>query len=208
MNRRTALVGVLLCPAVFLTSCGGPVRPGAAAVVGGERISLATVQARAAELRTATAGPSGDAGTGPGPGVGAEAEGLARRALSELVRDALVARALADRGLRVTAGEVAGARAADQAAAGGAVQLARGLASRGVPADGIDTYYRQQAGIRLLAAAQGLDAGTEAGDAVVRRALADAALALHVRVSPRYGTWDAQQVALLPDPPGGTALVR
>ena len=206
MNRRTALVGVLLCPAVFLTSCSGPVRPGSAAVVGGERISLATVQARAAELRTATTGPSGDAGTGPG--VGAEAEGLARRALSELVRDALVARALADRGLRVAAGEVVGARAADEAAAGGAVQLARGLARRGVPAAGIDTYYRQQAGIRRLAAAQGLDAGTEAGDAVVRRALADAALALHVRVSPRYGTWDAQQVALLPDPPGGTALVR
>ncbi|MFC8449608.1 SurA N-terminal domain-containing protein [Kitasatospora sp. NPDC057223] len=204
MNRRTALAGVLLCPAVLLTSCGGAVQPGAAALVGGERISLATVQARAAGLRTAAAGPSGDAGTG----AGADADGLARRALSELVRDALVARALADRGLRVTAGEVAGARAADQAAAGGAAQLARVLARRGVPAEGIDTYYRQQAGIRRLAAAQGLDAGTEAGDAAVRRALADAALALHVRVSPRYGRWDVQQVALLPDPPGGTALVR
>ena len=204
MNRRSVLVGVLLLPAVLLTSCGGPARPGAAAVLGGERISLAAVQARAAELRAAASGPSGDAD----PSAGPEADGLARQALSELVRDALVARALTDRGLRVSAGEVAGARAADQAVAGGAAQLGRVLARRGVPAEGIDAYYRQQAGIRRLAAAQGLDAGTEAGDAAVRRALADAALALHVRVSPRYGRWDPQQVALLPDPPAGTALVR
>ncbi len=177
-------------------------------MLGGERISLAAVQARAAELRAAASGPSGDADPSAGPEAGPEADGLARQALSELVRDALVARALTDRGLRVSAGEVAGARAADQAVAGGAAQLGRVLARRGVPAEGIDAYYRQQAGIRRLAAAQGLDAGTEAGDAAVRRALADAALALHVRVSPRYGRWDPQQVALLPDPPAGTALVR
>ncbi|MCX5211083.1 hypothetical protein OG689_17600 [Kitasatospora sp. NBC_00240] len=188
LPAAVAGLGVLL-----LCSCGGPVQAGAAAVLDGERISLTAVQERVAELRTVTAASPGDAEAG--------AEGLARRAVTQLVLDALVSRALADRGLSVGAGEAAAARAADQAWAGGAAQLEQLLAARGVPATEVDRYYLQQVGIRRLAAARGQDAGTEAGDTEVRRALAEAADALHVRVNPRYGSWDAQRVVLTPDRP-------
>ncbi|WP_371479811.1 hypothetical protein [Kitasatospora sp. NBC_00315] len=203
MNRRVAVaLAAVLLAAASLTSCGGPLQAGAAAVVGGERISLADVQARATGLRAAAAAEPG--GTGE----------LAQRAVAELILDALVARALADRGLSVAAGDVADARAQDGVGAGAsgpagadAVRLDRLLALRGVPATGADGYYRQQAGIRLLAAAQGLDAGTGTGDAAVRRALAEAATGLGVRVNPRYGRWDAQRAALVPAgaPEGSTA---
>lgn len=213
MNRRAAvaLAGLLVALAPLTASCGAAVQVGAAAVVDGERISLADVQARAVGLRAVVA---------PSPGeTGPEAADLTRRAVSELILDALVVRALADHGLSLAAADVAAARAADRAGAadraapggdgGEAVRIDRLLALRGVPAAGADGYYRQQAGIRLLAAARGLDAVTGPGDAVVRRALAEAAAELRVRVNPRYGRWDARRVALVPaEDPDGSALVR
>ncbi|MFF1909750.1 hypothetical protein [Kitasatospora sp. NPDC058218] len=193
MHRRTAVAGVLLA-ASALAACGGDgLTPGTAAVLDGRRIPVAAVEARVAELRDTAGGASADARQ--------ESDGLVRRAVTDLVLDAVIARAVADRGLTVGGAEVAAARTAEESRYGGAGPLARVLASRGVPAAGIDDHLRRQLGIRHLAEAAGQDAGTTAGDTAVRLALADAATALHLRVNPRYGTWDAARVTLLPDAP-------
>ncbi|MGV9269977.1 SurA N-terminal domain-containing protein [Kitasatospora sp. NPDC003701] len=193
MHRRTAVAGALLA-ASALAACGGNgLSPGTAAALDGRRIPVAAVEARVAELRDTAGGASADARQ--------QSDGLARRAVTDLVLDAVVARAAADRGLAVGGAEVAAARTAEEVRYGGAGPFARVLASRGVPGAGIDDYLRRQLGIRRLAAAAGQDAGTPAGDTAVRLALAEAATALHLRVNPRYGTWDADRVALLPDSP-------
>ncbi|MFG3050271.1 hypothetical protein ACGFZP_04850 [Kitasatospora sp. NPDC048239] len=193
MHRRTAVVGVLLA-ASALTACGGGgLTAGTAAVLDGRRISIGAVEARVAQLRDGTGGASTDARE--------RADAPARQAVTDLVLDAVVARALSDRRLTVTGAEVAAARAAEQERFGGAGQLGRVLAGEGVPEGAINAYYRRQLGLRRLAAEAGQDATTLAGDAVVRRALADAAIALHLRVNPRYGIWDPEHVALLPDNP-------
>ncbi|MFF2045827.1 hypothetical protein ACFVVX_35935 [Kitasatospora sp. NPDC058170] len=193
MHRRTAVVGVLLAASV-LTACGGDgLTAGTAVVLDGRRIPIGAVEARVSQLRDGTGGASTDAREQP--------DAPARQAVTDLVLDAVVARALSDRRLTVTGAEVAAARAAEQERFGGAGQLSRALAGEGVPEGAIDAYYRRQLGLRRLAAAAGQDATTPAGDAVVRRALADAAIALHLRVNPRYGTWDPEHVALLPDNP-------
>ncbi|MFI6849721.1 hypothetical protein OG535_23570 [Kitasatospora sp. NBC_00085] len=193
MHRRTAVAGALLA-ASALAACGRDgLTPGTAALMDGRRIPVGAVEARVAELRHAAGGASADARQQP--------DGPARRAVSDLVLDVVVARAVADRGPGVGSAEVAAARAADEDRYGGAGPLARVLAARGVPGSGIDDYYRRRLGINRLAAAAGRNAGTPAGDTIVRRALAAAANALHLHVNPRYGTWDPAQVALLPDTP-------
>ncbi|AUY50071.1 hypothetical protein [Streptomyces sp. CB01881] len=193
MHRRTAVAGVLLAASALAACGGGGLTPGTAAVLDGRRIPVGTVEARVAELRHTAGGASADAREEP--------DGLARRAVSDLVLDAVVARAVAERGPAIGTAEVTAARTADEERYGGAGALARALAARGVPGSGIDDYYRRRLGITRLAAAAGQDADTPAGDATVRRALAAAATALHVHVNPRYGSWNPDQVALLPDAP-------
>ncbi|WP_406202510.1 hypothetical protein OH807_24365 [Kitasatospora sp. NBC_01560] len=193
MHRRTALVGALLAASALAGCADGGLTAGAAAVLDGRPIAVGAVQARVAELRHAAGGASADAEQQP--------DGPARRAVTDLVLDAVVARAVADRGLAVGPPEVAAARAADEQRYGGAAALARALAAGGVPGSGIDASYRRRLGIRVLAAAAGQDAGTPEGDATVRLALAGTAAALHLRINPRYGTWDPERVALLPETP-------
>ncbi|GAA2790803.1 hypothetical protein RMN57_23405 [Kitasatospora sp. CM 4170] len=196
MHRRTAAVGALLAAvapaAAVLAACGGGgLTAGTAAVLDGRRIPVRAVESRVAELRHAAGGASVDARQQP--------DGLARRAVADLVLDAVVARALADRGLAVAAAEVAAERADAAERSGGADALARVLAARGVPGSGIDDWFRRRLGILRLAAAAGADAGTPEGEDVVRIALADAASALRLRINPRYGTWDPAQATLVPD---------
>ncbi|MFF1795679.1 hypothetical protein ACIF6L_25095 [Kitasatospora sp. NPDC086009] len=192
MHRRTAVVVGALLAVPTLAACGADgLTPGTAAVLDGRRIPVAAVEARVAELREVAGGASADARRPP--------DGLVRRAVADLVLDAVVARASADRGLAVDGAEVAAARTAAQDRYGGAGPLARVLAARGVAGPGVDDYFRRELSIRRLAAATGQDAATPAGDHTVRLALAEAAL--HLRVNPRYGTWNADRVALLPDTP-------
>ncbi|WP_405011846.1 SurA N-terminal domain-containing protein [Kitasatospora sp. NBC_01539] len=187
---RTA-AGVLLAAAV-LSACGGaPAHQGAAAVVGGEQIRIATVQAKVGALRDATAAAAPEA-------AAQEQAGLVRRTVAGLVLDRVISRALADRGLTVTDGEIAQVRDADARLLGGEAALRRELLLRqGVAAADVPGFYRQQLGIRAIAAAAGQDARTEQGDTVVRKALADAGTALKVEVNPRYGRWDPQRITLV-----------
>ncbi|AUG79382.1 hypothetical protein CFP65_4652 [Kitasatospora sp. MMS16-BH015] len=191
VRRRLAAAGGVLLATAALSACGtGPAHQGAAAVVGGERISIATVESRVAELRTAVAAQQGGARTEP--------TGLTRRMVAELVLDKVVAQALADRQLTVTPGEIADARDADSKLLGGSDALGRELLlKQAVPAAGIDGFYRQQLGIQKIAGAEGKDARTPEGDAAVRTALTTAGAELKVQVNPRYGQWDVKQISLV-----------
>ncbi|MEV4556992.1 SurA N-terminal domain-containing protein [Kitasatospora sp. NPDC049285] len=186
-RRLRTAVGVALAAAA-LTACGTATpHQGAAAVVGGERITVAQVESRVAAVR---------AGMGPQTGAKSnEPAGLARHAVSDLILDKVIARALVDRQLAISQSEIDAARAADTRTVGGEDRLAQLLLSRqGVPAAGIDGYYRQQLGIVKLAGGQ--DPESSSGDAAIRKALATAGTALHIEVNPRYGAWDPAQIAL------------
>ncbi|MFI5531657.1 SurA N-terminal domain-containing protein [Kitasatospora sp. NPDC051853] len=187
--RTTA--GVLLAGAA-LAACGSqPPHQGSAAVVGGERISIAAVEARVGEVRQGVAAETG--------GQQAERAGLVRRTVVDLVLDRVVAQALVDRQLTVTDGEIAEAKESQARMMGGEAELARELLVRqNVPADAVDSFYRQQLGIQKLAA--GKDPRTPEGDAAIRSALTDAGAKLKIEVNPRYGRWDVQQIGLVTAP--------
>lgn len=188
--RRTAQAAAGLSLAVLLAACANtPAHQGAAAVVGDERISVATVEAKVAAVRDASAARPGAAR--------AEQAGLARRTVAELVLDRVLAKALTDRGLTVSATEVAQAREADAKLLGGPDQLAAELLGKqGVPAAGIDDFYRQQLGLQKLATADGQDPRSAGGDEAIRKALVTAGTALRIEVNPRYGHWDPAQIGL------------
>ncbi|MFD8478939.1 hypothetical protein [Kitasatospora sp. NPDC059673] len=188
VRRLRAALGVTVAAAA-LSACGGaPAHQGAAAVVGDERITIAQVQARMSAVR---AGGTVQAGA---PAAN-EQSGLARHAVNDLIFDKVIGRALADRRLKVDAAEIGAARSADSRSAGGDAKLAELLrVKRGVPAEGIDDFYRQQVGLTKLAGGQ--DPTSAAGDAAIRKALVDAGTALHIQVNPRYGTWDTARIGL------------
>jgi hypothetical protein len=189
-RRARTAVGALLAAAALTACSGGTAHQGAAAVVGGQRISIATVEGRLAELRTAVAAQPGGPRTEPA--------GLTKQMVSDLVLDQVVARALADRQLSVSDGEIAQVRETETKLLGGENGLRTELLlKQGIPAEDIDAFYRQQLGIHKIAAAQGKDARTAEGDAVVRAALADAGGKLRIDVNPRYGRWDPQRVSLI-----------
>ncbi|GAA2259676.1 MULTISPECIES: SurA N-terminal domain-containing protein [Kitasatospora] len=192
-RTATGAIGVLIAAAT-LTACGsGPARQGAAAVVDGQRITIATVEAKVSALRDEVAAQGG--------GPRTERAGLTKRAVSDLVLNRVVDRALADRRLDVSAGEIAQARDSDAKLLGGEGELRRELLlKQGVADEDTDAFYRQQLGIHKLAAADGKDARTTEGDAIVRKALAEAGTELKVVVNPRYGAWDPRQVALVDAP--------
>ncbi|MER5863844.1 SurA N-terminal domain-containing protein [Kitasatospora sp. NPDC002040] len=189
--RRSCTVVVVLLAGATLAACGsGTPHQGSAAVVGGERISIAAVESRVTGLRDAVAAESGGQRS-------TERAGLVRRTVAELVLNQVVDRALADRNLTVTDGEIADAREAEAEMLGGMAELQRELLfKQSVAAGDVDAFYRQQLGIRKLAAAAGKDARTSEGDAVVRAALTDAGAKLKIDVNPRYGHWDVQQIGL------------
>ncbi|WAL73548.1 hypothetical protein OU787_19755 [Kitasatospora sp. YST-16] len=155
-------------------------------MVGGDRISIAQVDARVAAVR---------AGAAQSGAAAEEQPGLARHAVSDLVLGKVVARALTDRQLDVSQSEIDRARAADAKTVGGEAKLAELLrAKQGVPAGDIDGFYRQQIGLMKLAGGQ--DPSGADGDAAIRKALVDAGTALHIEVNPRYGSWDTARIGL------------
>ncbi|MFC7470319.1 hypothetical protein ACFQVA_26245 [Actinomadura keratinilytica] len=64
-RRRTslALMAATLLAAPLLSACGADARPGAAAVVGGERITVAQLEAQVGQVRDAQVAVLGEEGT-------------------------------------------------------------------------------------------------------------------------------------------------
>ncbi|GAA1252347.1 SurA N-terminal domain-containing protein [Kitasatospora nipponensis] len=188
VRRSAPALGALLA-VVVLSACGGQPRPGAAALVGDQRITVAAVQARVAEFRSqAAALPSGQY---------QEQSGLVGATVSGMVFNAVVEHALESNGLSVSQTEIAQVRAEQAQVWGGEPALEQMLLLKhAVPVAEIDGFYREQIGLQKLAALTGKQIGTTEGNKTVHQLLAEASAELKVSVNPRYGSWDAEQAVL------------
>lgn len=173
-RRRTALavLAATLVAAPLLSACGNQSHPGAAAVVGGERIEVSVVQARAADVRSAQ-------GSSPEAAQLVNKSGQLNRAkLHGLIFGRVLDRAAADAGVTVTRKEIQEMRKASLAQQGGEERFeAMMLQQRWVAPDQIDADMRQEVQLPKLAAALGADLGTPAGQQVVGEALTKASKA-------------------------------
>lgn len=192
-RRRTALaVSVAtLVAAPLLTACGNEAHPGAAAVVGGDRVDMSTVQEQASEVRSAQERSEQSAQ------LVKESGQLTRAKLHGIVFGRVLDRAAEDAGVSVSRKEIQQIRllAAEQNGGDKGLQTTM-LAQRWVAPDQIEGDLRKEVQLPKLAQALGVDLQTPAGQQAVGEALTKASKALHIDVNPRFGTWDDNKVQL------------
>ncbi|MFE2929578.1 SurA N-terminal domain-containing protein [Streptomyces sp. NPDC059278] len=192
-RRRTALTvsAALLAGAPLLTACGSEAHPGAAAVVGGDRIEVSTLQGQVAAVREAQRDSKDAAQLIDKSGQ------LSRAKLHGLIFDRVLDRAAKDAGVSVSRSEIQQMRRAAAAQSGGEERLRTAMLQQSwVAPDQIDAVLREQVQLTKLAQALGADLQQPAGQQAVGEALGKASKALRVDVNPRYGSWDNKQTQL------------
>jgi outer membrane murein-binding lipoprotein Lpp len=193
-RRRTAFVlsAVIVAAAPLLTACGNDAHPGAAAVVGGQRITVAQLETRVNEVRAAQRAATVD--EAQYEQTIARTGGLTRDTLHSMVLDKVLAGAAGDAAVDVTRKDVQDFRASLEQQAGGAKALeTTWLQQYGVAPQRLDDSLRTEVLAQKLAAALGADMNTDAGKATFWKALSDASKKLDVDLNPRYGAWDVQK---------------
>ncbi|WP_055599379.1 SurA N-terminal domain-containing protein [Streptomyces aureus] len=192
MHRRTALTvsAALLAAAPLLTACGSDAHPGAAAVVGGERIDVSSLQAQVRDVRTAQE-------RSPQAAQLVQATGdLPRRKLNVMIFDRVVDKVAADNGVGVTRAELQETRTAFVRESGGEDRLADVLLQeQGVAPGQIDDVVRRNVLMNKIAAKLGVT-DTPEGQRKLTEVFSAASKALAIDVNPRYGAWDDAQVRL------------
>ncbi|QWB25120.1 MULTISPECIES: SurA N-terminal domain-containing protein [Streptomyces] len=189
-RRRTALVltAAIAAAAPLLTACGNEAHAGAAAVVGGQRITVSQLEERVGEVREAQRETVRDdaqyqqaiARTGT----------LTRDTLHTMILDRVLHRAAEDAGVRVTRREVQEMRSGLEEQAGGAQALeTTWLQQYGIPPERLDDNLRLQLEAQKLAE----KLNTDTSRPEFWKALSEASKDLDVDLNPRYGTWDVQK---------------
>ncbi|MFP8964399.1 SurA N-terminal domain-containing protein [Streptomyces nanhaiensis] len=194
-RRRTSLslsaAAAVLVAAPLLTACGSEAHPGAAAVVGGERITMEQVQSQVRAVRAAQNESDRSAE------LVRNTEQLTRGTVGSLVFERVLERAAGDAGVTVSRGEVQRAREEAERNVGGPEALeAMMLQQRAVAPDEIDRAVRSQLMVQKLAEKLGANLQTPQGQQEITQALAEASEELDVTVNPRFGAWDDKQITL------------
>ncbi|WP_431962816.1 SurA N-terminal domain-containing protein [Actinacidiphila sp. bgisy160] len=194
LRRRTALsataAAAVLLAAPLLTSCGTP-HAGAAAVVGGEQITVEAVQAKVAAVRAA------QERTPQAAQLIEASSDLQRNVVHRLVQNEVIEQAADDIGVSVTRREVQAARTASEQQAGGKAALEAQLLQTYamVPAD-IEESIRTDLLMQKVAAHYGADVQTPEGQTALIKVLRDTSRKLRIDVNPRYGMWNSDKLDL------------
>ncbi|MGX1131183.1 outer membrane murein-binding lipoprotein Lpp/regulator of replication initiation timing [Streptomyces glaucescens] len=188
-RRRTALLlSAAIAAAPLLTACGNDARPGAAAVVGDQRITVAQLENRVDEVRSAQrAAVTDDAQYAQAI---AKSGSLTRDTLHGMVLDRVLHRAAQDAGITVTRKEIQEMRSGLEQQVGGSRALQTAwLQQYSVAPERLDENLRLQLEAQKLAAKLGTDTSQPAFWEALSKASAD----LDVTVNPRYGSWDVEK---------------
>ncbi|MFF5453205.1 SurA N-terminal domain-containing protein [Streptomyces sp. NPDC012950] len=191
-HRRTALAvsAALLAAAPLLTACGNDAHPGAAAVVGGERIDVASLQAQVKDVREAQAASPESAQL-----VAATGD-LSRRKLNSMIFDRVVEKVARDNGVTADRAELQQTRTAFVRQSGGEDRLAAALLQeQGVAPGQIDGVVRRNVLLNKIAAEVGADDSPE-GQKKLTDVFTAASKDLAIDVNPRFGAWDDTQIRL------------
>ncbi|MFI8488553.1 SurA N-terminal domain-containing protein [Streptomyces rubrogriseus] len=189
-RRRPALLltAAIAAAAPLLAACGNDAHPGAAAVVGDQRITVAQLESRVDEVREAQRAAVPD--DTQYQQVVARTGTLTRDTLHGMVLDRVLHRAAQDAGVSVSRKEVQDMRGELEKQAGGPEQLETvWLQQYGVAPDRLDDNLLVQIEAQKLA--QSL--GTDTSRPEFWQALSEASKKLDVDLNPRYGAWDVQK---------------
>lgn len=190
-RRRSALTvstaAAFVIAAPLLTACGNDARPGAAAVVDGDRITMSQLQSQVGAVRDAqSAQPQGDelikrTGT------------LTKDTLDDMIRYRVVQRVAKDSGITVSRRDVQQTRELLETQFGGAKEFKQMLLMQNVAPSGIDDLMWLEAATQKIAAASGIDTQAPNARELVDRKLAEESKGMSIDVNPRYGKWDSKR---------------
>ncbi|MFJ6126453.1 SurA N-terminal domain-containing protein [Streptomyces griseoviridis] len=189
-RRRTALLftAAIVAAGPLLTACGSDAHPGAAAVVGGQRITVAQLEKRVSEVRTAQRSAVKD--EAQYQQAVAQTGTLTRDTLHGMVLDEVLKRAARDADVTVTRKEIQQMRTGLEQQVGGSKALETAwLQQYGVAPERLDANLRLQLEAQKLARSL----GTDTGKPPFWNALGKASKELKVDLNPRYGAWDVQK---------------
>jgi len=189
-RRRTALLltAAIAAAGPLLTACGNDAHPGAAAVVGDERITVSQLENRVKEVRAAQREAVPD--EAQYEQAIARTGSLTRDTLHSMVLDRVLDHAAREAGVSVTPREVQRMRADMEDQAGGAEALERAwLQQYGIPPQRLEENLRLQLKAQKLAE----KLGTDTSRPEFWKALSEAGKELGVDINPRYGTWDVNK---------------
>ncbi|MBZ6107493.1 SurA N-terminal domain-containing protein [Streptomyces olivaceus] len=189
-RRRSALLltAAIATAAPLLTACGNDAHPGAAAVVGDQRITVSQLENRVDEVREAQRAAVPD--DGQYQQVVARSGALTRDTLHGMVLDRVLHSAAADAHVSVSRKEVQAMRGDLEDQAGGAEQLETvWLQQYGVAPGRLDDNLRVQLEAQKLAESL----GTDTSRPEFWQALSKASDKLDIDLNPRYGAWDVQK---------------
>ena len=189
-RRRSALLltAAIAAAAPLLAACGNDAHPGAAAVVGDQRITVAQLENRVDEVREAQRAAVPD--DTQYQQVVARTGTLTRDTLHAMVLDRVLHRAAQDAGVSVSRKEVQGMRGDLEDQAGSPEQLETvWLQQYNVAPERLDDNLRVQLEAQKLA--QSL--GTDTSRPEFWQALSEASKKLDIDLNPRYGAWDVRK---------------
>ncbi|MFH9423766.1 SurA N-terminal domain-containing protein [Streptomyces sp. NPDC017529] len=193
-RRRTALsvsaAAALLAAAPLLTACGTEAHPGAAAVVDGQRITVAQLQSRVRDVRAAQEKSPQAAQLVENTGK------LGLATLNGMIFDRVLERGAKEAGVTVSRRDVQQWRAAAERSAGGADRLTEMWLQQAIAPGEIDTVVRNQLLLDGIARHIGADRRRPEGQQRLAESLAKTSRTMGIDVNPRYGTWDDRQVIL------------
>lgn len=179
-------VPLLLAAGITLAGCGSPTLAGSAAVVGEQRLTDADLSSTTSELAESL-------------GIQQSAQ-VSQAVLSRWIIGELVDELAARKGVEVSKGEVDAAIAEEVERAGGQEQLEQGALQAGVLPDMIGEVVRTTLLVEAMSqfTVTGDDPSGQTGLLTQVQQLSDE---IQPQVSPRFGTWDAQQLSVgaLPD---------
>ncbi|WP_393082091.1 SurA N-terminal domain-containing protein [Streptomyces sp. LN704] len=193
-RRRTAFVlsAAIVAAAPLLTACGSEAHPGAAAVVGGQRITVAQLEGRVNEVRSAQRAVTKD--EAQYEQAIAKSGSLTRDTLHSMVLDHVLDRAAKDAHVSVTRKDVQQLRGSLEQQAGGAHGLETvWLQQYGVAPARLDENLRTEIEAQKVAASLGADMNTAEGKATFWKAMSQASKELRIDLNPRYGAWDVEK---------------
>ncbi|MFS8200668.1 SurA N-terminal domain-containing protein [Streptomyces sp. CWNU-52B] len=192
MHRRSRtaflLSAALVTAAPLLTACGSDAHPGAAAVVGDDRITVSQLENRVNEVRTAQRAATQD--EAQYEQAIAKSGGLTRDTLHGMVLDRVLHRAAQDADVTVSRKEIQQTRTGLEQQLGGAKALeTTWLQKYGVAPERLEDNLRVQVEAQKLAS--GL--GTDTSQPAFWKALSEASKRMGVDLNPRYGAWDVEK---------------
>jgi hypothetical protein len=191
-RRRTAAVALAVSAVAALSACSSTAHPGAAAVVGDQRITVSTLQAHVAAYRAAAAGDA----------TAQEQPGVQGNLLALLVNSNIVDQALADQGKSVSAAEVEQVEAQYAQQTGSAQALSQAIVEQLyiAPSD-FALFARYQVGEQMLLQQAGVDPASDQAGAAFLKILQKEGKDLGVTVNPRYGSWSVPATSTSAWPP-------